>query len=67
MLRIVYGVSMTVELELEVVHETADAILVFDGDDQIWIPKSLLDEWPEVGETKTIEIPEWFAEEKGLV
>lgn len=58
------------QFEGEIKHETEKAYLVNDGTQEIWIPKS------QVGNNGPIEmpsglhgfdIPEWLAEEKGLV
>lgn len=56
---------------LELLHETALAILVFDGDREAWLPRSQID----VLETEqkdgrvyvTVKIPDWLAVEKELV
>lgn len=61
------GRTETVVLTLEVLRQTAKAILVTDGDIEVWLPKSQLEEWPAVGKTGEIEVPEWLAEKKGLV
>jgi len=47
----------------ELLHETYNAWLLEIWDEEIWFPKSQcdLDE-----ENKTITIPEWLAEKKGL-
>ena len=56
------------ELDVDkVVAETDLAILVkMDGND-IWLPKSQLDDWPDVGDSGTIIIKTWLAEEKELI
>lgn len=65
--------SKPVEIECEVRSVTRDAILIFDGKREAWIPKSQVDDWcdgpddaPGHG-TTSIFIPEWLATEKGLV
>ena len=35
------------------------------GSKEVWIPKSQI--WSESGPSKTFEIPEWLAYEKGLL
>lgn len=49
-------------------HETANAIQVHDGDNLVWLPKSQI-EIEETGDGKTliVTLPQWLAEEKGLV
>lgn len=55
----------------EFVTETDGAILVEDGDGKYWLPKSQIDydSGPEYekGDEIEIDIPEWLAEEKGLI
>jgi hypothetical protein len=52
-------------------YETPDAILVNDGDQDFWLPKSQLGDLEEKtikGELYVdVEIPNWLAEEKGLI
>lgn len=59
------------ELAVEFVRETENAILVKDGNNEVWIPKSQVtyDEDLELkrGLALEIELPEWLAEEKGLI
>lgn len=55
------------EVEVEVLRESGAAILVTDGDIEVWVPKSQCLEWPEVGETGTLTAREWIVVEKGLV
>lgn len=57
----------TVSLDLEVLAETDLALRVTDGDIEVWLPKSELEDWPDVGETEAIEVPEWLAKDRGLV
>lgn len=60
--------SDTVELELDLKHETEDAYLVSDGDEDVWLPKSLVRSVDELeGDTVLITIPEWLAKDRGLV
>lgn len=56
-----------VEVDAKAVAESAFAVLLDTGDDECWVPKSVMDEWPEVGETGTALIEEWFAVKEGLV
>jgi hypothetical protein len=59
-------------LEGEFKYQTDLAILVNDGDNDHWIPKSQIEEdidWGSLdkGDDIQVTIPEWLAEEKGLV
>lgn len=60
------------EGEVTVVHATARALLVDYEGEEVWIPKSAIDDDSEiysgrqVGETGTLVIPYRLAEEKGL-
>ena len=56
-----------IEIDVEVITETDGAVLVDDGDNQICVPKSVMQEWPEVGETGTAAIADWFCEKEGLI
>jgi len=57
-----------VELRVSMVkHETDDAVLVeYEGED-IWIPKSCLEDYPDVGDGGDILVQQWIAVEKGMV
>lgn len=55
----------------EVRHETAAAYLLFEGSQEVWIPKSQM-EGEEMSfdgnlEYVTFGIPEWLALEKGMI
>ena len=57
-----------IELAIEVVARTDRALLVTDGKEECWIPKSQISDY--VGEEdspETIFIPEWLALKKGLI
>lgn len=61
-----------VEIDLEIVTITDDAILTDDGDDEYWIPRSQIEDgeeidWGDIGKTLTLNIAEWFAEKEGLI
>ena len=57
-----------VELFIQVIHETDDALLVDDGTKRVWLPTSQIYSIEEEREGyATIEIPEWLAEKKGLI
>jgi hypothetical protein len=53
-----------VDIEGELLHQTDDAYLFFDGDKEVWLPKSLADWDPD---NQTMTIPVWKAEQVGLV
>jgi len=64
----------TVEITVEILIQTPDAVFVSDGNREEWIPKSLItnpewNDWEEIeaGNTIAIQIPEWVAVEKELV
>jgi len=51
-------------------HKTDAAILISFGDEEHWIPLSLLvtdDDDPTVGDTIDFEVPSWFARKEGLL
>jgi len=58
-----------VELDLQKTAESEKAILVSDGLQSCWIPKSQLEDDPELLENGLfrIIIPQWLAEDKELV
>ena len=57
-----------VSVEGEVQHETDQAILVdFGLEDKVWLPKSQLEDWPDVLDFGDIMLPQWLAEDKGIV
>lgn len=62
-----------IELEVEVVHVTAKAVLVKceDLDEEKWIPLSCItweggDVEMEKGEKGTLHVAKWFAEREGM-
>ena len=58
-----------VEIVGEFVAETDMAILLDDGDNEVWLPKSQIDYDADanVGATIDVTIPEWLAIQEGLV
>jgi hypothetical protein len=59
------------EYTLEFLFQSENAILVKDGNNEIWLPKSKIvfdDEYEELekGELIKISIPNWIAEDKEL-
>ena len=53
-----------IEIAGELRHETEKAYLFFDGSKKVWIAKALC-EWDEG--SKTMQMQEWVALEKGLI
>ena len=51
----------------EVRYESPDAVLVLIDGEKIWLPKSQLEDWPEVGTAGEIIIAEWLAKEKEMI
>lgn len=60
---------MQVEIEVDIKGETEQAYLVTDGDVECWLPKSQIDYEKDltVGDRTDMLVPEWLAEEKGLI
>ena len=61
--------SDPVEFCGEIKWETESAYLVFDGANEVWIPKSQVKEKRQIGKSSDYEfiIPEWLALEKGII
>ena len=63
------------EASVQFVRQTEMAILILDGNKEIWIPKSQInkgDEEPDYdsltnGDLLEITIPEWLALDKGII
>lgn len=56
--------SNIIDVAGEIVGETDRAFRFYDGKETVWLPKSQC-EWDK--DDKTMAMPEWLAEEKGLV
>ena len=54
-------------LQGEIRRETELAILFFDGQTEVWLPKSVLEERSVYSDGVEITIPRWIAEEKELI
>jgi hypothetical protein len=73
MLRIPMSRNSKTEVDVEVLRVSQAALLVTDGDQEVWIPFSLIDDdsditaESEAGDSGTLIIPEWKAEEAGLI
>jgi hypothetical protein len=66
--------SDLVDLNVEIKHQTAQAVLIFDPEDDertktIWLPHSQIEiEYKDQHKRfATVTMPEWLAIEKGLV
>jgi len=57
----------TTSVSGEIKKETDLAILFFDGEKEVWIPKSQIESRVNYSDSVEIEIPAWLAEEKELV
>lgn len=62
---------MHIELELELKKITSGAFICTDGDEDYVIPQSIIDfeltEIEEEGDTGTIWVERWFAQQEGLI
>lgn len=58
----------TNEFDAELMNETEKAWLFDIGDEEYWIPKSIGQWNPSARDPSsgTIELPNWFAEDKGI-
>lgn len=61
-----------VELEVKVFAETEKALQVsVDGELRVWLPKSQISDWSGSEDldrnVTSVFVPQWLAEEKGLV
>lgn len=65
------GDAEKIEVSVTFKRETDRAILINDGDKDIWLPKSQCsidaEDFPEDGETCELLVAEWLAKEKGLI
>jgi len=62
--------SNIIDIDVEVVHKTAMAVLVHTGDKEnaVWLPLSQIDvEYSRLGGISNVTLPEWLALEKGLI
>jgi len=60
----------TINIAVEVKHATDAAVLVWDGDKEVWLPRSQVfdsDGPLAIGNDVVIVVPVWLAENKGLV
>ena len=59
--------SKYVEVDVDHIHDTEDAILLSNGVKKAWFPKAVMEDWPARGESGTAIILLTFAIEKGFV
>lgn len=62
--------SDVIDIDVEVTARTDRAVLVHTGDKEeaVWLPLSQIEIAPSgVGGIETVTVPQWLAEEKGLV
>lgn len=62
--------SDLIDVDVQVLHETAQAVLVTDGspEEGVWFPKSQVElSETGVGDIVTLTCPEWLARDKGLI
>lgn len=55
------------DIAAELRHETDRAYLIWDGTQQVWLPKSQTEAFHQRDKTWTFTLPEWLAKEKGLI
>ena len=55
------------ELDLEIVRDSADGILVSDGDTEVWLPKRECIFDDTTHDAQTMQVPRWLAVDRGLV
>jgi len=56
-----------VEIDVENTGETELSVWFDDGDKKFNVPKSLMKEWPDEGDTGTAVIAFWFAKREELI
>ena len=60
------------EIDVTTIGETDFAVKFDDGiervgDEVLWVPKSVMEDWPDLYKTGTALVARWFAEKEGLV
>lgn len=56
------------EIDVKNTGETKGGAVWFDdGDKKFSVPKSVMEDWPDIGETGTALIKLWFAEQEELI
>lgn len=61
--------SNIIDLAVIIVHRTDKAVRVKDAEDSepVWLPLSQVEVEGEVGQIGEITLPDWLAQEKGLI
>ena len=62
--------NKNIEIAVDIKHMTDSAVLVSDGNKEVWIPKGQIEDYTDeliVGHSITVLIPEWLALDKGLI
>lgn len=61
--------SDLVEVSVQLRHTTERAVLIFDGAAEVWLPISQIEVTPAdpITGMTIITLPEWLAQEKGLI
>ena len=60
--------SDIIDIHVDLHAETGRAVLVSDGGEPVWLPKSQVEiESSDDGRTHVVSIPEWLAQEKELI
>jgi len=61
--------KLYVEIDVKCLGDSATGLAVFftDGDKKFSIPKSVMEDWPDEGDTGTVIVRQWFAEQEGLI
>ncbi len=57
------------EICYEYIHQTDEAVLIFDGDRKCWVPKSCIENSSDIDfkYNTIINVEEWFAIKEGLI
>jgi hypothetical protein len=61
------GASNRPSINCKLKHETKAAWLIFDGDREVWIPKSQGEIYPRADGTWDLFAEEWLLKAKGLI
>lgn len=55
------------DLDVHTVSETEMAVCFNDGNKQFWVPKSVMEDWPDIGHDGIALVCIWFAKEEELI
>lgn len=58
-----------IEISYKYIYQTTEAVLIFDGDREHWIPKSCIEDidYINIEKDTTMNVVEWYAISEGLV